>query len=473
MQKVKVAIIGAGTAGLSAFKEVRKQTDSVVLIDHGPLGTTCARVGCMPSEVLIQVAHDFHRRHVLAQQGIYGGEKLQINIPEALAHVRKLRDYFVASVLKGVEAKRDFLVEGTAEFIAPQTIKVNGKEIHAEKIIIATGSRSVVLPAWESFADKILTSDTIFEQQDLPKKMAVIGTGVIGLELGQALAHLGVEVTAFGRTKFMGGLTDPVVADVACEILATELNLKIGSHAQVAVTNEGLLVKADTTAIKVDKVLAAMGRRPDFSRLNLAAAGIELNQNGMPNVSPITTQVDDQAIFMIGDAMKTRPLLHEAADEGRIAGYNAVRDKVQCFKRRARMHIVFTQPNIAVVGQPYQELQDNNINFHCGEVSFSDQGRARVKIANAGHLRVYVETESGKLLGAEMIAPDGEHLAHLLAWAIQQQMTVFDILRMPYYHPVVEEGMRTALRDAAQKVCQTCQASELAMCDSAAASGLS
>jgi len=181
-------------------------------------------------------------------------------------------------------------------------------------------------------------------------------------------------------------------------------------------------------------------------------------------------QIENYPLFIAGDVNKKRALLHEAADEGRIAAYNALHP-IQCFKRRTPLRIIFTEPNIVIVGKGYKELDSDD--FVTGEVDFSDQGRAKIMHHNQGLLRIYGSKKDGTLLGAEMIAPDGEHLGHLLAWSIEQQLTVFDLLKMPFYHPVLEEGMRTALRDLSKKITGKPRKFDLTMCDSGAIYSLS
>jgi dihydrolipoamide dehydrogenase len=155
-------------------------------------------------------------------------------------------------------------------------------------------------------------------------------------------------------------------------------------------------------------------------------------------------------IFVAGDAAIELPLLHEAADEGRIAGENAAHyPAVYRRARRTGLGIVFSDPQIAIAGRGYNDLTKASIDFECGEVSFEDQGRARVIGQNKGLLRVYAERSTGRLLGAEMIGPAAEHIGHLLAWSIQSQLTVIEALQRPFYHPVLEEGLRTALRNLA------------------------
>lgn len=468
-KEIDVAIIGAGTAGLSAFKEASKFSKKVVIIDKGPLGTTCARVGCMPSKILIQAANYFHHRHYFAAMGIRGDDKLSVEIPDVLAYVRQMRDQFTAGVVKYTQSLGEQFICGEARLISPEEIKVGNQIIRAKAIIIATGSHSVVPKPWRDFDDKILTSETIFEQNNLPNDIAVIGAGSIGLEFGQALARLGINIVMFNASAHIGGLSDPRVNETAVNLFRDAFPMHLNE--KVALTeDDGRLIVAEKNNQVFDRVVAAMGRAPNIDSLGLKELDIPFTEQGIPKYDKTTMQIDHCSIFLAGDVNQARPLLHEAADEGRIAGFNATHS-VECFHRRTPLRILFTEPNIAVVGQGFSELDKKNTVI--GGVSFSDQGRAKIMRQNNGLLRVYGHKKTGKLLGAEMIAPDGEHMAHLLAWATFKELTVFDVLQMPFYHPVVEEGMRTALRDLASQVEEQSSAFDLAMCDSEALPPLS
>jgi dihydrolipoamide dehydrogenase len=159
----------------------------------------------------------------------------------------------------------------------------------------------------------------------------------------------------------------------------------------------------------------------------------------------------DSAIFLAGDCDGARPVLHEAVDDGQIAGLNAARyPNLEQTTRRTALNIGFTHPQLAMVGKPFKELSEGETAI--GEVSYEDQGRARVLGQNRGHLRLYADRQSGELLGAELFGPAAEHTAHLLAWAIQLKLSVARVLALPFYHPTLEEGLRTALRDVASKL---------------------
>lgn len=452
MKEYDVVIIGAGTAGLTARKEVEKKTNNYIVVDDGPLGTTCARVGCMPSKVLIQAANDYHRRFSLEQQGVHGSKQLSINLEETMEHVRSLRDRFVRGVEGSMPAWSDKLVQKRARFIDAHTLDIGGEVVKAQKVIIATGSRPVIPGPWNEFKEHLITTDQFFELDKLPEKVAVIGLGVIGLEIGQALNRLGVDVLAAGLGKELGGATEPELQDYIVKKLSEEMAIYTNGANLVGVNDDGkLLIEVDGKEFAVDKAIAAVGRRPNIDNIGLENIGVELIR-GIPKFSKSSFFLEEaKNIFLVGDVTGERSLLHEAADEGFIAGFNAV-NPVNCFKRRPSLAITFSDPNIATVGERYSQLMESKQEFITGMVSFEGQGRSIVKLKEKGMLKIFACKNTGKILGSELFAPDGEHLAHLIAWGIAMNLTVEEMLTMPFYHPVIEEGLRTALRDARNKL---------------------
>lgn len=452
-RKVDVAVIGAGSAGLTAISVARRYTDNVVLIDGGELGTTCARVGCMPSKAVIQVAEDLHRRTALAREGIAGGDGLRVDPAAALEHVRHLRDHFVDQVLATSTDDMDDaqFIADNAHFLEPTLLQVGAQQIRADKIILATGSKPIVPRAWQAFGDRILTTDNFFELEDLPARVAVVGLGVIGLELGQTLARLGVQVTGVDFATFIGGLRDPDVNAVAVDIMGKEFPLWLGHAAELSEESDGSLrVSAGEQSVVVDKVLVCMGRRPNLGELGLDTLGVPFTARGIPEYDPHTMRIGQFPIFLAGDVDGDRPILHEANLEARMAAYNATHDPVVAFKRKVPLAITFCDPNIVSVGASFDALQESAVVI--GEMKFAPLGRALVMNKNKGLLRVYARKLDGKLLGAAMIAPKGENLGHLLNWCMHQELTVADLLKMPFYHPTIEEGLQGALYDLRRKL---------------------
>lgn len=456
--QVNVAVIGAGTAGLAAYRAAKSHGKRVALIEGGAYGTTCARVGCMPSKLLIAAAEAAHAITEAAGFGVHSGP-LRIDGRAVMARVRAERDRFVGFVLEGVERIPDSdRLRGHARFIDAHRLQIDDHTlVDADCVVIATGSRPQIPKGLQGIGRRLVVNDDVFEWTDLPESVAVIGTGVIGLELGQALQRLGVRVALFGRSDRIGQLTDPALRDAALHAFGSELDLRQHSTILAAQT-EGDRVHLGYRAADGSEhtehyryVLAAAGRIPNVSGLGLDFAGLALDAHGIPLFDPRTMQCGNSGVFIAGDANNERPLLHEAADQGRIAGDNAgVFPAVHPGLRRARLNIAFTDPQIAVVGRAWRDLTKGS--FACGEVSFHEQGRSRVMRQNQGLLRVYGEYGSDRFLGAEMLGPRAEHLGHLLAWACQSGMTVATMLDMPFYHPVVEEGVRTALRDLNEKL---------------------
>ena len=454
---VDVAVIGAGTAGLAAYRTASAVTGRVVMIEADRYGTTCARVGCMPSKLLIaagEAAH--HARHA----GPFGVHAAQVTVDgaEVMARLRSERDRFVGFVVDSVD-KIDpgHKIMGRARFVAPGVLEVEGRRIHARSVVIATGSAPFVPPMFEPVRDRLVVNDDVFEWTTLPASVAVFGAGVIGLEIGQALARLGVRVHTFGRGGTVGPLTDPEVKASALAAFREEMPLHPAANVRsLKRVEEGVEVtyvdEQDVEHVETfEHVLVAAGRKPNLSGLGLEHAGIELDGRGAPVFDRTTLMCVGAAVFIAGDANDDVPLLHEAADEGRIAGENAGRyPTVTAGLRRSLLAITFTEPQIAIAGATLTSLAGRDVVV--GEIAFVDQGRSRVMLQNRGLGHVYADRITGRFLGAELVGPRVEHIGHLLAWAHQQEMTVDEMLCMPFYHPVVEEGLRTALRDAASKI---------------------
>lgn len=456
---VDVAIIGAGTAGMTARRAVQREGASCVLIEDGVYGTTCARVGCMPSKLLIAAADVAHMANSAADFGVKVSG-VRIDGREVMQRVRNERDRFVGFVLRDVEQMpEEQKLQGTARFLSDTVLEVGGHtRVEARSVVIATGTRPHVPAQYQPLGDRVVVNDDVFNWVDLPESVLVIGAGVIGLELGQALSRLGVRTRILQRSNRFGGLRDPAVQQSALSAFNEALNLcletailgvrRVGNEVEVRYQVPGT---AEATE-RFEYVLLAAGRTPNLDKLSLENTSVALDDKGRPDINPATLQLGQAPIFIAGDVHGLHPLLHEAADDGRIAGRNAARfPQVEPGERRAPLSIVFTDPQLAAVGLRFNELPEDAA---VADVDFANQGRSRIMLKNRGRLRVYVERGSEVLLGAEMAGPAMEHIAHLLAWAVQQQLTVQQLLSMPYYHPVVEEGVRTAFQRLAGELAQ-------------------
>lgn len=458
-RQVDVAVIGAGSAGLPAFRAAKKHTENIVLIEAGAYGTTCARVGCMPSKLLIAAAEAAHSVEAAAGFGVHAAKPV-INGEEVMGRVRRERDRFVGFVIEGVEnIAEKHHIRKHAAFLDNHTLQVGDSIIEAKTIVIATGSSPIVMPKFAELGDRLIVNDDIFNWETLPESVAVFGPGVIGLELGQALHRLGVRIRLFGRSGSLKPLTDTGIRDYAVKVFQEEFPLDAKANIL------GMERKGEQVMIRFvdredgieklenfDYVLAATGRSPNVKDLGLENTSLELDSRGVPIFDPVSMQCGDSSIFIAGDANNVLPLLHEAADEGFIAGDNAGSfPEINPGMRRSPLSIVFCDPQIAMVGQAWSELAGQE-NVVVGKMSFEAQGRSRVMLKNKGLMHLYADRQTGLFLGSEFIGPQAEHLAHLLSWAHQQKMTIPQMLEMPFYHPVIEEGLRTCLRDVNEQL---------------------
>jgi len=459
-REVDVAVIGAGTAGMVAYQRARRATDRIVLIEGDQYGTTCARVGCMPSKLLIAAAERAHQVRQAEAFGVLPGD-VRIDGPAVMARVREERDRFVAPVVRSMESlPQEHRLMGHARFVDSHRLVVGDHtEVTAGRIVIATGSRPNIPGILKEAKDRLVVNDDVFDWRDLPSSVAVFGPGVIGVELGQALSRLGVKVRMFGVSGGIGGIQDEKVREYALDTFREEFAISPKADTRrVERIEEGVRISWSEGGKEhqqtFDYLLAATGRRPNIDHLDIQNAGIELDERGMPEFDPFTLRCGDSHIFIAGDVNNDRPLLHEAADEGRIAGDNAgTWPEVRTGRRKTPMAVVFTEPQIASVGLNIHQVDERCQGcFAVGEVSFEDQGRSKVIGKNRGLLRVYGEHGSGLFMGAQMFGPAAEHLAHLLAWCVQKRMTVSEMLELPFYHPVIEEGLRTAIKDLSKKL---------------------
>lgn len=440
-----VAVIGAGTAGLAAERAARSNGATTLLIDPNYDGTTCATVGCMPSKLLIAAAHAAHAARSTNMFGITVSD-IQIDGKAVMQRVRDERDRFARLTRESIaEIPESIRIKSRAKFVTPGVLELSdGRLVEARSIVIATGSAPFVPNQFAHLGARILTNETVFELEDLPARLAVVGAGSVGLELAQAMARLGVDVTLFDRGHRLGKVRCDKVHSALKAIIQDDLNLKLGVDLEASANNDGVrIVWGGSSAGEADfdHILVTTGPPPNLESLDLSAAGLELDDHGVPLHDRETMRCGESSIFLAGDAASDLPLLHEASHDGAIAGRNAVAFPASIRAERfIPFSLTFTNPPVAQIGRS----EDDGV--ITGTADYSDQGRARVEGTNEGMLTLYAAAPDGRLIGADLCTPATEHLAHMLAWAIQQGHTATEMLKMPFYHPTVEEGLKQALR---------------------------
>lgn len=447
MFEYDVIVIGGGTAGLGAYRKAKSLGKKALIIEKNDFVTTCASVGCMPSKLLIAASENMHE--IMKSDGFgIKVKEIEINQDKLLGRVRSERDRFVGFVKRGADniVSEDKII-GAGYIKSKNIVVVNNKEYSTKTIVIATGTNVFIPPVYKNIKDVLLTNENIFEQERLPKNIAVVGAGVIGLELGFALKNLGVEVTLLNMSNKVLGLS-PDINDYLVSHLEKELNFTYTDHVVSSKkVNDGVELTFESGKVQVfEKLLMTAGRKAEFKNIGLENA---YKESIFENYNRLSTQLGSSNIFLAGDINADVPLLHEASKEGAIAGENAANyPDVKSFKRNVPISVIFSSPQIIQVGQT-RNLPADVIK---GQVSFEDQGRSRVMLKNMGLLNVYFDRGNHKFLGAEMIGPNAENIAHAFAWIIEMGVTLEQVLEFPFYHPVVEEGVRTAFRDAFTKV---------------------
>lgn len=453
-----IIIIGAGTAGQAAYKEAIKHTSNILIVNYGSWDTTCARVGCMPSKVLISVANQLHDAQALNKVGVT--THLNLDSKKIMLHIQQLRNQFTQAALKDVARWNSaHKISGKAHFVDASTIEVNQKYYQARSFILAVGSTPSFDPQWkQELGQKLITSDEVFELEQLPQSIAVIGSGVIALELAQALQRLGVKTTIFARSRKVGTLTSPILQKMAQELLSQEIEIKfevLPNQVQNSKDGVQIIYQEDKQErhLVTDYLLVATGRRTLLDTLKLENINTQFADLKNLPVHPETKQLAQYPIFIAGDAHSDTPIQHEAAHEGRSAVLNCLNlEKINKIKNLIPLGIVFCEPEMAIVGQSFKQLESSKIPFVTGYVSYARQGRAQVLGKKYGALEIYVHTESRRILGAELLMTSAEHLAHLLCWMISEDCTLDQLLEKPFYHPTLEEGLRTALKHARRQL---------------------
>lgn len=447
-------IIGAGTAGISAYNEAIKYTRNILIINDGSWDTTCARVGCMPSKLLISSSNRMHDIQTAEELALK--HNAVIDTSDVMQRVHVLRERFILATLKGVDQwDSSHKISGKAKFIDSQTVEVNEQSYRAKSFIVAVGSRPNIDEALkQKLKEKYITSNEIFEFSQLPKSLAVIGSGIIAIELAQAMQRLGVQTTIFARSQKVGALTSPILQKLAQEQFSKELNIKFKTlpneiEIQADKIKINFTENDQTKSIEVEYVLGATGRQSNIDHLGLDQLNSTFKDIKNLPIDKETKQLANLPIFIVGDAAPDAPIQHEAAHAGKQAVYNCLNyPDVKPIPALTPLAIVFCHPEMAIVGKSFKQLEDQHVEFIGGFVSYENQGRALVLAENSGGIEVYIDKKSGKLLGAELFCSQAEHLAHLLAWMIDADQDVHQILKKPFYHPTLEEGLRTAFKHA-------------------------
>ena len=429
---MRLLIIGAGPGGYETAVEAAKRGMEVTLISEGPLGGTCLNEGCIPTKTFCHYAE-------LIEQNLKAGLDCKPSFASAAerkqAVIEQLRGG-INMLLKGVQ-----VVQGRAQFKDAGTVVCNGQEYTADKIIIATGSVSASLPI--PGADSCITSKEILELKEVPASLCVIGGGVIGLEFASIFRSFGSEVTVL---EYCPNILPRFDVDLAKRLKQSLSKRGINIEVQAQVTRiEGNTVtyikKEKEFTVQADKILMAVGRRPNTEGLNLEAAGIDYTRKGITVNDRFETNVP--GIYAVGDVTGGIMLAHAATYQG-LHALNCMCGQQDSIRFDLIPAAVFTMPEVATIGLTEEQCEEQNLEVRCLKSFYRANGKAVSMDETDGYCKVIVNSD-GKILGAHLMGAHASDIIHEIAAVMNMGGTLEQMQAVIHAHPTLSEVMQSAL----------------------------
>lgn len=451
MASYDVIVIGGGPGGyVAAIRCAQLGLKTACVEGRESLGGTCLNVGCIPSKALLHASHQLHEaEHNFAKMGLVG-KSPSVDWKQMQAYKADVID----GNTKGIEFlfkknKVDW-IKGWGSIPAAGQVKV-GDDIHqAKNIIIASGSVPSSLPGIEIDEQIVVTSTGALSLPKIPKKMAVIGAGVIGLELGSVYARLGSEVTVI---EFLDVITPGMDGEIQKTFQRTlkkqGLNFIMGAAVQSvdasktkAKVNYKLRKDDSDHSLDADVVLVATGRKPYTDGLGLDALGVEITPRGQIKTNA-HWQTNIAGIYAIGDAIEGPMLAHKAEDEG-MAAAEVIAGKHGHVNYNIIPGVIYTAPEVANVGQTEEQLKAEGRAYKVGKFSFMGNGRAKANFAADGFVKILADAASDRILGAHIMGPSAGELIHEICVAMEFGASAQDLALTCHAHPTYSEAVREA-----------------------------
>ncbi|MCC5977962.1 MAG: dihydrolipoyl dehydrogenase [Salinarimonas sp.] len=451
-----LVIIGTGPGGyVCAIRAAQLGLKTAVIEKRAAHGGTCLNVGCIPSKALLHASHLFEEAGThFKTLGIDVG-KPKLDLKAMLAH----KNDAIEGNTKGIEflLKKNKIdaFHGTGKILAAGKVSVTGEdgksqEIETKNIVIATGSDVVSLPGIEIDEKRIVSSTGALDLTEVPKKMVVIGGGVIGLEMGSVWRRLGAEVTvAEFLDRILAGMDGDVAKQFQRMLQKQGMAFKLGSKvtsAKASAKGVKLTVEpakgGDAETIEADIVLVAVGRKPYTQGLGLEEAGVKLDDRGRVAIDAhYATNVP--GIYAIGDVITGPMLAHKAEDEG-VALAELIAGKAGHVNYGVIPNVVYTYPEVASIGKTEEELKEAGTAYNVGKFPFTANGRAKANLQTDGFVKILADKETDRVLGAHIVGPQAGDLIHEIAVAMEFGASSEDIARTCHAHPTLSEAVREA-----------------------------
>ena len=443
-QNFDIAVIGAGPGGYVAAIKASQMGKTVCLIDKGPLGGTCLNVGCIPTKTLLASAHLLHQVHRAKEFGISVD-----SVSFDYSKMKERKDRVVEKICKGLDglllANGIAILRGHAEFVSAKELKIKGDDpqfITADKVIIATGSEPLDIPAFPCDHKKILNSTSILQLTTLPKTLSIVGGGYIGCEFASLFADLGVKVVILEALPSIVMLQGKTIAEALTRAFVKK-GVEIQTGIQVegidASSSQGVAIRLKNGAsIDAEMALVAIGRKIISGGLNLEKIGVAVDEKGAILVDD-KMQTNIPGIYAIGDVTGKYLLAHVASHQGIVAASNAA-------GTFAKMHynsvpaVIFTNPEIATVGLNFEQAQEAGYNAAIGKFPFQALGKSMASLETEGFAQLIIDRTNGQILGAQVVGSEASTLIAEMGLAIANELTIDCVMDTIHAHPTVAES---------------------------------
>lgn len=454
-RKIQVLIIGGGPGGYVAAIKAAQLGLKVLLVEKEKLGGICLNVGCIPSKALITISRDYERIKTLEAVGIKATIE-SFNWQSIQRWKNSIINRLVAGVSQLCKANGAEIIFGEAEIVSDKEIRIKrGGEaeiIEYENLIIATGSKPVHLKEIPIDHKQVLDSSDVLNIEEIPKNLLIIGGGYIGIELGSVLARFGSRIIVVEMMpQILPGVDNDLVRGLERKLKKLNFEIKVNSIVSAIEKKEDHLIaiiksNGKEEKVETEKILVAVGRKPMTDGLGLESLGIDLDSRGFIKVNE-RLRTNLKNIYGIGDVIGGAMLAHKAFKEGEISA-EVIAGKSSIIDYKCVPAVIYTEPEIALVGMSEQEAKEAKRDIIIGKFPFAANGRALALMENDGFVKIIADKETHEILGVNIIGPNASDLISEAALAIEMGAVIEDIALTIHPHPTLSEAIMEACKDA-------------------------
>ncbi|KAG7664587.1 LPD1 [[Candida] subhashii] len=456
--KYDVVVIGGGPGGyVAAIKAAQLGLNTACIEKRGALGGTCLNVGCIPSKSLLNNSHLYHQiQHESKERGIAINGEVSVDFPRLMAAKEKAVKQLTGGIEMLFKKNKVTYHKGEGSFVNEKTVAVKpidgseAFEVEADHYIVATGSEPTPFPGIEIDEERIVSSTGMLSLKEIPKRLAIIGGGIIGLEMASVYSRIGSQVTVMEFQNAIGAGMDGEVAKQSQKLLAKQgLDFKLGTKVTKGV-RDGDIVKIEVENVKNGKIeeleadclLVAIGRRPYTEGLNLEAAGLEKDNRGRLVIDDQFRTKHDH-IRVIGDVTFGPMLAHKAEEEG-IAAAEYIKHGHGHVNYANIPSVMYTHPEVAWVGLNEEQLKEQGIKYKVGKFPFIANSRAKTNMDTDGFVKFIADAETQRVLGVHIIGPNAGEMIAEAGLALEYGASTEDIARTCHAHPTLSEAFKEA-----------------------------